>query len=210
MEATLGTSGMGLSSFQRVLDFGCGCGRVLRWLRDRVPAHQELYGTDIDARAISWCQARLDFGRFSTNAGRPPLAFADNHFDLVYAISVFSHLRVDYQEAWLRELARVTRPGGIVLLTVHGPSCTGRLDPELRRQFLADGFVFREADATKAIFPRWYMASYQTPEYLRDAVRGSFDVLGQFPRGLCDYQDIVLLQKAVQGRRVPAPRRRAA
>jgi SAM-dependent methyltransferase len=209
IEATLQTVGRDLSTFQNVLDFGCGCGRVLRWLRDRVPAGQELYGTDIDAEAISWCRKRLGFGRFTTNAGSPPLDFADDRFDFVYAISVFSHLREDYQKAWLGELSRVTRPGGIVLLTVHGPSCTERLGPELRHRLQADGFVFQEADSTKAIFPRWYMASYQTPEYLREAVKGSFDLLGQFPRGLGDHQDIVLLQKAAHGRSVRPSERKA-
>ena len=181
MDATLRTIGKDVSSFHDILDFGCGCGRVLRWLHDRVPSPRNLCGTDIDARAIRWCQSNLNYGRFSTNPGRPPLDAPDNQFDFVYAISVFSHLREDYQTAWIEELARVTRPGGIVLLTVHGPSCTESLDPDQRRKFLAEGFVFQEADSTKALFPRWYMASYQSPEYLRGAVSRSFHVLGQYP-----------------------------
>jgi SAM-dependent methyltransferase len=200
MEAALGTIGKDLSSFRTILDFGCGCGRVLRWLRDRGPLPQELFGTDIDVEAIGWCQTHLGAGRFSANAGRPPLDMPADRFDFVYAISVFTHLREDYQRAWLAELARVTRPGGIVLLTVHGPSCSERLGPGLQRRLLAEGFLFHEADSARALFPRWYRASYQTPDYIRAAVRGSFTVLGQIPRALGGYQDIVLLQKAFDGR----------
>lgn len=209
MEAALGTIGKDLSSFRTVLDFGCGCGRVLRWLQDRLPDPQQLYGTDIDAEAIDWCRRHLGAGRFSANAGRPPLDMPADRFDFVYAISVFTHLREDYQRAWLAELARVTQPGGIVLLTVHGPTCTERLGPELRRRLLDEGFLFHEADSARALFPRWYQASYQTPDYLRAAVRGSFTVLGQIPQALGGYQDIVLLQKASDGRGVIAPGRLA-
>jgi SAM-dependent methyltransferase len=199
MEAALRSVGSELSAFGLILDFGCGCGRVLRWLRSRAAAPQELYGTDIDAQAIGWCQAHLGAGRFATNAARPPLALPGDRFDFAYAISVFTHLREDYQHAWLEELARVTRPGGTVLLTVHGPTCSERLGPDLQRRLLADGFLFHEADSTRALFPPWYRASYQTPDYIRAAVERWFTVLGQIPRGLGDYQDIVLLQKRSAG-----------
>jgi SAM-dependent methyltransferase len=110
MEAALRGVGRELASFDSVLDFGCGCGRAVRWLRGQQPGPRRIYGTDIDAPAIAWCRKHLGAGYFSTNAGRPPLAFPSGHFDLVYAISVFSHLREDYQRAWREELARVTLP----------------------------------------------------------------------------------------------------
>ena len=73
-------------------------------------------------------------GRPILDQRRPaPLAMPADHFDFIYAISVFTHLREDYQDAWLEELARVARPDGIVLLTVHGPSCGERLGRDFRR-----------------------------------------------------------------------------
>jgi hypothetical protein len=50
--------GRELATFERVLDFGCGCGRTLRFFKDHPPT-QRLYGTDIDASAINWCRKRL-------------------------------------------------------------------------------------------------------------------------------------------------------
>jgi SAM-dependent methyltransferase len=195
MDAALKTIGRDFASFRDILDFGCGCGRVLLWLRDRVKALHRLHGTDIDSGAIRWCRTHLGFGKFTTNQGRPPLGLPDDSFDFVYAISVFTHLDVHYQRAWLEELARVTRPGGVVLVTVHGPSCAGRLDSQHQRRLLADGFLFSEADSTRGFFPRWYQASYQTPQNVREVFGRSFEVLAQIPQGLSGYQDIVLLQK---------------
>ena len=104
----------------RILDFGCGCGRVVQHFHG---LHEDcdFYGTDIDAEAILWCQNHLvSLGEFVANGNWPPLPFPDEHFDLVYAISVFTHLPEDMQLAWLEELRRVTKKGGYLLLTTHG------------------------------------------------------------------------------------------
>src|SRR5437763_12722131 len=78
-----------LEELGSVLDFGCGCGRVTRWWGD---FHGTVAGSDVSAAAIDWCRANLLFGRFETNALAPPLVFEDESFDLVYALSVFTHL----------------------------------------------------------------------------------------------------------------------
>ena len=83
-------------SFESVLDFGCGCGRVLRWLAPELtPAR--VFGTDIDRQAVAWCSKNLPGIAFSVNAGLPPTGYAAQSFDLIYAISVFSHLDEDFQ-----------------------------------------------------------------------------------------------------------------
>jgi SAM-dependent methyltransferase len=104
---------------KRVLDFGCGAGRTLRHfvpLADKA----EFYGCDIDAESIEWLRANLSPPlNVFVNADLPPLAQPDGHFDLVYAVSVFTHL-TDSWSAWLAELHRVLAPGGVALLTFMG------------------------------------------------------------------------------------------
>src|SRR5439155_12355507 len=53
-----------LATIQRLLDWGCGCGRLTaHWLRQRKVA--EVYGCDIDSEAIDWCRSNLTGGRFA-------------------------------------------------------------------------------------------------------------------------------------------------
>lgn len=101
-----------------VLDFACGPGRVIRAFHGRVPS-THLAGSDIDAEAIAWARANLgDIAEFGRNDSTPPTCFGDATFDVVYCVSLFTHLDAAAQDIWLAELARVLRPGGVLLATV--------------------------------------------------------------------------------------------
>lgn len=102
---------------ERVLDFGCAAGRMIRAMPGLVE-NVEAWGTDIKASSIRWCQANLPSTlHFTTNSTFPYLPFEDGYFDLVYAGSVFTHI-VDFADSWFLELRRITRPGGLLFLTV--------------------------------------------------------------------------------------------
>jgi SAM-dependent methyltransferase len=194
IEATLEKIGKDFDSFQNVLDFGCGCGRTLIWFANRSRSPR-LYGTDIDTEAISWCRANLDSARFSVNDPLPPLEYPSETFDLVYAISVFTHLDEGYQFSWLNELKRVTRPEGIVLLTVHGRHAWEDLPREDVVDIESKGFKFIASNTMKGIFPEWYQNAYHSEEYVLDRYSKYFDVLAYIPKGMSDLQDVVILQK---------------
>ena len=109
---------------RRWLDFGCGCGRVARHLigreaRPRRPGSTTPESTSIAAQ-IDWAARHLP-GRFEVIPTAPPTALAGGSFDLIFTISVFTHLDEAMQEAWLAELARLLRPGGLLLATTHAP-----------------------------------------------------------------------------------------
>ena len=87
------------------LDFGCGCGRTLRWLT-REWRDVSWHGTDVDAEAVGWCRSHLP-GRFEVNGPMPPLPFPNASFDLVLGVSVFTHLDEPVQRGWAAELRRV-------------------------------------------------------------------------------------------------------
>src|SRR5207244_2931679 len=126
-----------------VLDFGCGCGRVTRYWND---FGGEVSGSDVSAKAVAWCRANLTFARFEVNRLAPPLAFPDEQFDLVYALSVFTHLTEELQLAWRDELRRVLRPGGRLFVTTHGRSYAPRLDAGERERFEQGELVVRWSD----------------------------------------------------------------
>ena len=102
----------------RILDFGCAAGRMIRWL-DKLAAQCEIWGLDINARSIKWCQQNLSPPfKFATITTTPHLPFEDRYFDFIYCGSVFTHID-DLADAWLLELKRVTVPGGRIFITVH-------------------------------------------------------------------------------------------
>lgn len=113
IEFALEQVGKSLSLFEKMLDFGCGCGRIIRWFSD-LPNSIEVFGTDYDDEAIAWCQDNLEFAEFITNKKLPPLDFPSNAFDFIYAISIFTHLDEEYQFQWLKELKRVSKQKGIL------------------------------------------------------------------------------------------------
>ena len=104
-------------TFNRVLDFGCAAGRMLRFYPWRGQS-AELWGLDIKAHHISWCQQHLGSPfLFATTTTFPHLPFPDNYFDLVYCGSVFTHI-MDLPDAWFLELRRVTREDGYLYITI--------------------------------------------------------------------------------------------
>lgn len=120
--AAAGAVGLDLSRGKsKVLDWGCGSGRLARhWQSERQAV--ELFGCDISDVSIQWCQDNLPFGTFSICDVKPPLSYPDGHFDLVYAISVLTHLNFESHYLWMHELWRILKPNGVAVLTAHGLS----------------------------------------------------------------------------------------
>lgn len=123
-----------------VLDFGCGCGRVARPFGEVSAA--QLHGCDVNGRLTGWCAEHLP-GRFRKTAAEPPLPYADRSFALIYAHSVFTHLRRANARRWLRELARVTRPGGLACLSLFDEDMPAA-EP-FRVALIEDGYLVRRA-----------------------------------------------------------------
>jgi len=179
-----------LAEIDSVLDFGCGCGRVTRYWADFAGT---VSGGDVSGKAIEWCRANMPFAHFELNRLEPPLAFADESFDLVYALSVFTHLTDELQLAWRDELRRVLRPGGRLILTTHGRSYLPRLDADERARFQRGELVVRWGD-----LPGTNLCSAYHPEpYLRDTFADGFAFVELEPEGARGNptQDLVLLRK---------------
>jgi SAM-dependent methyltransferase len=102
-----------------VLDFSCSSGRVVRPLQAALPA-VHWHGCDPNAGAIAWMQENVPDVQTLVSPTSPPLPWGDGSFDVVYAISVWSHFSPASAVVWLAELRRLVRPGGHVLLTAHG------------------------------------------------------------------------------------------
>ena len=103
----------------RVLDFGCGIGKVSRHFA-RDTDRFELFGVVIVGPSIDWLAANhSQYGTFVRVEESPGLPWPDGHFDLIYAVSVFTHM-TDPWAGWLLELRRVLAPAGLLVVTVLG------------------------------------------------------------------------------------------
>jgi len=192
IERVLTPVGRDLRSFGTMLDFGCGCGRVLRALRAHAGSEARLHGTDIDQEAIGWCQRHWSsIARFETNDALPPTRYADDSFDLVYSISIFTHLPEDMQFAWLEELQRIVKPGGLLVLTYHGKNHYQHIPKKSLDEFSRRGFLYVDTGGTEGL-PGFYQTSFHTEGYIRATWSRYFDIVDIVPVAVGSSQDAVV------------------
>jgi predicted SAM-dependent methyltransferase len=73
----------------------------------------------------------------------PPTKYPAGKFDFIYALSVFTHLPELDQLAWMDEFHRILRPGGYLLLSLHGAYYLSILNERERQRFLTGKLVIR-------------------------------------------------------------------
>lgn len=181
-----------------ILDWGCGCARVAQFI-----GHPSLYGCDIDADNIAWCQKHI-VGKFSTIAPREPTAYPDNYFDIVYGVSVFTHLDTIHELFWLQELCRITKPGGLVMVSTLGAVAalrSGQLSlfchDQIERGPIDAG---RNPDIDGVVSdPEYYRNVFHTHRHIY-CVWGQWFAVEQIYEGIIgNHQDMVVMRKPKVG-----------
>ncbi len=185
-------------SFHRIIDWGCGCGRVFRYLPQGVLPR--LVGADVDADSIEWCRHGFPASEFQWVPLLPPTPLPSSAFDLLIGVSVFTHLREQAQHAWLQELARICSSGGLLLVTIHGPTAGARanLSEEQTREWMGKGFIATglNADLAGAIpDDGYYVDSLHTHDYVRREWGRHFDVVDIRDSPIANHQDLVILRR---------------
>lgn len=101
------------------LDFGCSSGRVVMPLAIAYK-NAHFYACDPIPSAVGWAEKSIAAVAFAHTAEYPPLPYPNRQFDMVYAISIWSHFTEFAARAWLDEMQRIIKPGGYLLFTTHG------------------------------------------------------------------------------------------
>jgi SAM-dependent methyltransferase len=191
----LARHGYDLASLEKVLDWGCGCGRVLRWWAGW--DGPRFYGSDYNPELVDWCQENLPHVTAKLNGLSPPLRFEDGTLDLVYALSVFTHLAEDRQQLWMDEIARVLKPGGLFFFTTNGdaPVLYDRMTPEEQERYQAGLLVVRHPEGEGSNL----CATWHPPEWVGPNLLGGWELLEHSPHGAkCNVaQDFWLVRKPV-------------
>ncbi len=191
IKTTLKKNGLDIDDFPKILDFGCGCGRVVRHWRSLT--RPEIHGCDYQRSLVRWCQKHLAFAHFEKNGLLSPLNFPDRAFGFIYAISVFTHLDEQGQRFWIGELSRVLMDKGFLLVTVHGTTRLCELSAEERKLFASGRPAFHQ----KRYSGTNVCAAYHPKPYVEDMFGRAFKLSDFVPGGARDAnQDVYLFRKS--------------
>lgn len=167
-----------LSPRPAVMELGCGVGRLLRHLPRA--AFARTVATDVNHDCLDWCRQHLGGVECVHHGPRPPIdTLQATAFDLIYANSVFTHIPLERQQAWLREVERLLKPGGWLVVTVLGREHRDRLlDVDQRARLASEGAMQIQAEMVDDLdgLPVAYGAVFQTPRNLESSFGGIFDL----------------------------------
>lgn len=195
IEDAFAASGFDLGCARRVLDFGCGCGRVIRHWSDRTAT--DWHGSDVNERLVAWCRDHLVFASFAVNDLAPPLRYESDSFDAIYAISVLTHLDEDLGGRWLAELARILHPDGALLVTTHGDAWLDGLDDQEQAGYRAGSIVVRSDQGLGSNL----CETYHPPAGFRTIAGRVFAEVHHLPQGTPEQraQDMWVLRRPLAG-----------
>jgi SAM-dependent methyltransferase len=176
----------------QILEWGCGPARVIRHIHHAFGAKAKVSGSDYNPESIKWCKQNIPDVNFVLNVLEPPLPFDANNFDLIYSISVFTHLSESVSQQWIDELYRLTLPNGILIISTNGDSRIGFLLPDELSVYKDTGIVIRDKfEEGKKMF--W---ACHFPIYLREKLFKDFVALDYLPEGFpYTGQDMWVLRK---------------
>lgn len=198
-----------LANYHSILDFGCGVGRLARLFKGFKGKYT---GVDVDARTVKWVREALPHVSAYLSTPRQSLPFAAGSFDCIISISVFTHMTEADQRFYLDELLRVSQPGAILLLTVHGKRALHRaLTEEFvfnlvwcpRDELYAAQSSLDTGSGYKFILQRGHLTSdtydygitFMAHDYINRVWAEYFDVIGINEGAIHDFQDIVVLRR---------------
>jgi SAM-dependent methyltransferase len=161
-------------AYERVFDFGCGCGREARQLLLQKDRPRSYVGMDVNPEMIAWCKANLQRDGFSfhhhdvwsptyapKNSKRRilPIEPLGSGFTMIEANSVFTHLHADQTEFYLEQMRKMLAPMGLIRATwfLFNKKCFPMMNERQNTLFVD------ESDLTSAVYYDWH--------YLVDLIR---------------------------------------
>jgi len=178
-----------------ILDWGCGPGRVIRHLPAIIGDNNYYYGCDYNEKYVDWCHKNIGNVIFKKNELTPPLDFENDSLDIVYGISIFTHLSKEMHYSWMNELNRILKKSGILLLTTHGEVSKIKLSEREKEIFNSGNLVIHKY---KKEGNRLF-ASYQPYEFFRSLCeKNNFKVIKHISGELINnkpLQDVWILLK---------------
>jgi SAM-dependent methyltransferase len=187
----LADAGSPIETLEAILDWGCGCGRILRHWQSL--EQTRVLGCDINPKMVDWCNETLTFAEVTRNELAPPFPYPDSSVDLVYALSVITHLPEQLQHAWIADCFRVLEPKGYLMFSTLGEHYLSlkRLTEDERRAFSNGEVVVLYEDSPGTSL----CSAYHPPAYVREQLAAAFDAVSYRPAAEHGRHDLYLFQK---------------
>lgn len=178
-----------LTRMGRVLEFACGYGRFTRHLAKAMPGRVAC--SDILPGSVDFVRERFGVDGFYSCQDPDQIAFPEK-YDLVFVLSLLTHLPVGMWVPWLRSMGRAVAPGGILLFTVHSEIEGNRVGID----FAEDGTCFIPHSESPSLSAESYGTTYTTRKAVESQVRCAFgkEPLLYKPIAFWNGQDAVLVR----------------
>ena len=189
IEKILVAGGKPFPSINSFLDFGCGYGRVTRFLIQEMDANKIWVG-DIYKEAVDFQRKYFNVNGFYSHTEPSKVEFP-RRFEVIYAGSLFSHLPQDRFEEWLVALYNVLEEDGVLIFSTHGEVvCPSEIEID------PSGFTFCKTSESRSLATEEYGLTYVTRNWVeRLATRLGISNLYFLEKELCEHQDIYVAGK---------------
>lgn len=200
LETALTEAGRDWDSIGRALEIGCGYGRIVRELSRRLPGERIAVCDVIDEGARF---TAAEFGATKVPVMEQAAVKPSGTYDLIYLLSVYTHLPRDFVVSNLRDVARALKPGGVAVFTIHGQGSAETAEryeqywldkPGLLSAMAQDGYYY-------ARYP-YYTDEYGLTWFTKDAVERlvaeaapDLELVSYRPMQLDAHQDVFVYRK---------------
>jgi SAM-dependent methyltransferase len=158
---------------ERVLEIGCGYGRIVRILREHV-SPSKIYVSDVIEEGANFAAAELGVNKM------PVLEKVQDDykefFDMIYMLSVYTHTPMDFMRKHLALVSGALRPDGLFVFTTQGP-ISARNAEQYSQHWLDKTIVLKELDTFGCSFQQYphyyeeYGMAWHTEDYVRETIR---------------------------------------
>jgi SAM-dependent methyltransferase len=200
LERALAEVGRTWADVDACLEVGCGYGRIVRELRHK-----------LRPRTISVCDvidegARFtaaEFGVRRVSVVERLASEAENAFDLIYLLSVYTHLNRELIEANLAKVTSLLKPGGVLVFTMHGKHSAETAE-RYDQYWLDKAKLNATLDETGFFYERYpyYYAEYGLTWMISEEVRRlvadtapDLDFVSYHPIAVDRHQDVFVYRK---------------
>lgn len=183
-------SDLRLENVDKFLDFASGYGRLTRHYLEHLD-NKKVWVSDVQHAGVDFQIDTFGVNGIYSSHSAANVNFPVN-FDLIFAISLFTHLPKQKFREWLAKLVKSLAKGGALVISLHNVNL---LNKELRED--ESNFLFFPESESLSLSPTEYGTTYVSQQFLQTEV----DLLSDahlsefFSSGLCDFHDVAVIRR---------------